>query len=401
MKVVQINATCGIGSTGKICVGISQLLSRAHIENHILYSSRTDGYPLGISCADDRSVKVQALGARLFGDYGFHSRKATRKMISELERIRPDIVHLHNIHGHDCHLGMLFSYFREHHTRLIWTFHDCWAFTGYCTYFTLSGCRKWQSGCSRCPQRRSYSWLFDRSGELFEAKRRLLQGLDLTIATPSQWLADLVGQSFLKDCPVQVINNGIDLSVFRPVQSGFRRKYALEDKKIVLGVSFEWEARKGLDVFIDLAQRLGDGYQIVLVGTDEKTARQLPPGILSIRRTQDQTELAGIYSAADVLVNPTREENYPTVNMEAIACGTPVVTFRTGGSPEMLDGTCGAVVACDDIDALEAEIVRICRDRPFPEEQCAAKARAFDQKQKYKEYLELYERVVASGNEGN
>ena len=401
MKVVQINATCGIGSTGKICVGISELLTKANIENYILYSSRSNGYPLGISCSDDRYIKTQALKAKLLGNYGFQSRKATRNILSELERIQPDVVHLHNIHGHDCHLGMLFDYFRKYHIRLIWTFHDCWAFTGYCPHFTMANCDRWRHGCGNCPQRRDYSWLFDRSAELFAAKKRLLQERNLMIATPSQWLADLVQQSFLKEYPVRVIPNGIDLAVFRPIESDFRRNYGLEDKKIVLGVSFGWDVRKGLDVFIEMARCLPDDYRIVLVGTNAETDRYLPSNVISVHRTQNQKELAEIYSAADVLVNPTREENYPTVNMEAIACGTPVVTFRTGGSPEMLDSTCGAVVARDDPDALEQEIIRVCEDRPFPKDQCIAKAQEFDQKQRLKEYLQLYERVIASGNEGN
>ena len=401
MKVVQINATCGIGSTGKICVGISELLTKANIENYILYSSRSNGYPLGISCSDDRYIKTQALKAKLLGNYGFQSRKATRNILSELERIQPDVVHLHNIHGHDCHLGMLFDYFRKYHIRLIWTFHDCWAFTGYCPHFTMANCDRWRHGCGNCPQRRDYSWLFDRSAELFAAKNRLLQERTRMIATPSQWLADLVQQSFLKEYPVRVIPNGIDLAVFRPIESDFRRNYGLEDKKIVLGVSFGWDVRKGLDVFIEMARCLPDDYRIVLVGTNAETDRYLPSNVISVHRTQNQKELAEIYSAADVLVNPTREENYPTVNMEAIACGTPVVTFRTGGSPEMLDSTCGAVVARDDLDALEQEIIRVCEDRPFPKDQCIAKAQEFDQKQRLKEYLQLYERVIASGNEGN
>ena len=401
MTVVQINTTCGVGSTGKICVGISRLLTESGVRNHILFSCETDGDPLGIACSDSRYRKLQALKSRAFGNYGFNSERATRKMIRELERLRPDVVHLHNIHGHDCDLEMLLTYFRQTRTKLVWTFHDCWAFTGYCTHFTLAGCDQWKRGCAHCPQRREYAWFFDRSGELFETKKRLLQGLDLTIVTPSEWLAGLVKQSFLRDVPVRVIPNGIDLHVFRPTPGDFRLRHGLEDRKIVLGVSFDWGYSKGLDVFADLANRLPDDYRIVLVGTDEAAERLIPEGILSIRRTQDQRELAEIYSSADVFVNPTREDTFPTVNPEALACGTPVVTFRTGGSPEALDETCGAVVPCGDTDALEKEIVRICAQKPFPQAQCVARARDFERDKRFKEYLELYERIVASGTEGN
>lgn len=397
MKVVQINATCGIGSTGKICVGISQILTAADIENYIL-CSRNNGYPLGIACTGSRYIKIQALKSRLLGNYGFNSKKATQKMIAELERIRPDIVNLHNIHGHDCDLEMLFSWFRRNRTKLIWTFHDCWAFTAYCPHFTMAKCNKWTTGCTQCVQRRRYSCFFDRSRTLFEKKKGLFTGLDMTIVTPSQWLADLVKQSFLKEYPVSVIHNGIHLDVFQPVSGSFREKYGLGNKKVVLGVSFGWDSRKGLDVFIDLAKRLPANYQIVLVGTDANVDKLLSDNILSIHRTQNQQELAEIYTAADVFVNPTREDNYPTVNMEALACGTPVLTFQTGGSPEMLDESCGSVVACEDVDTLETEILRICTDMPYMKTSCLSKAREFDQTERFKEYLTLYERVISTGN---
>ena len=390
MKIVQINATCGVGSTGKICVGISEVLSNENVENYIFYSNKSNGYGLGISLADKKYINLQALKSRVFGNYGFNSKITTHKMIAELERIQPDIVHLHNIHGHDCDLETLFTYFKKKKTKLVWTFHDCWAFTGYCTYFDMAKCDKWKTKCAKCAKMREYSWFFDQSTRLFEKKKQLFEGLDLTIVTPSEWLANLVKQSFLKDCSVRVINNGIDLSVFKPSDSDFLERHGLEDKKIVLGVSFEWGKRKGLDVFTDLSQRLPDDYKIVLVGTNAELDKCLPDGIVSIHRTQNQKELAEIYSAADLFVIPTREENYPTVNMEALACGTPVLTYRTGGSPEMLDETCGSVVDCDDVDALEREIIRICTERPYSEEACLTRAKHFDKNLKFKEYFDLY-----------
>lgn len=401
MRIVQFNATCGIGSTGKIAVGVSRLLSADGIENYIIYSNRSNGYELGISCSDNKYIKLQALKSRLFGNYGFNSKKATKRIIKELERIQPDVVHLHNIHGHDCDLKMLFTYFKKSKTKLVWTFHDCWAFTGYCTHFTMAGCDKWKSKCSDCVQKREFSWFFDKSGKLFEKKKKLFSNLDLTIVTPSRWLADLVRQSFLKEYPVEVINNGIDLDIFKPTQSDFRQKYSLEDKKLLLGVSFDWGERKGLDVFIELAKRLPDDYKIILVGTNDAVDGRLPENILSIHRTQNQNELAEIYSAADLFVNVTREDTYPTVNMEAIACGTPVLTFKTGGSPEMLDKSCGSVIECNDVDTLEKEAIRICSDKPYAGEQCVIKAKEFDKNERFKEYAGLYERINTAGNEGN
>lgn len=393
MKIVQINATCGIGSTGKICVGISELLADKGVENYIL-CSRSNGYSLGIECANDYYTKLQALKSKVLGNYGFNSVIETKKIIAELDKIKPDIVHLHNIHGHDCNLAMLFKYFKKNNTKLIWTFHDCWAFTGYCPHFAMMKCDKWQTECHDCIQRKYYSWFFDRSKQLFNRKKALLSELDLTVVTPSQWLADLVKQSFLKDYPVEVINNGIDLGVFKPRESDFRKKHGIDDKKIILDVAFGWDVRKGLDVFHELNKRLPDDYKIVLVGTNAETDKRLPERIISIHRTQNQQELAEIYSAADVFVNPTREDNYPTVNMESIACGTPVITFKTGGSPETIDHTSGSVVECDDIDALEREIIRICEDKPYSKENCIAKAQEFEKVKRFQEYVDLYERVL-------
>ena len=214
----------------------------------------------------------------------------------------------------------------------------------------------------------------------------------MTIATPSQWLADLVKKSFLKDYPVKVINNGIDLSVFKPTESDFRQKNGIGDKYMLLGVADGWGARKGLDVFVELSKRLNPAkYQILLVGTNDSVDKQLPDNIISVHRTQNQKELVEIYTAADLFVNPTREENYPTVNMESIACGTPVLTFRTGGSPEILDETCGSAVVCDDIDALELEITRIAEEKPFTMENCLIRAKQFDKNERFKEYIGLYQ----------
>jgi glycosyltransferase involved in cell wall biosynthesis len=396
MKVVQINATCGVGSTGKIAVGISELLNEQNIENYILYSSRTNGYPLGIACSDGRYIRIQALKSRILGNYGFNSRNATRKMIDELKRIQPDIVHLHNIHGHDCDLELLFSYFRKKQTKLVWTFHDCWAFTAYCPHFTMMRCDKWKTQCSDCVQCRDFSWLLDRSKELFEKKRRLFRGLDLTIVTPSRWLADLVKESFLKDYPVKVIHNGIDLSVFKPSISDFREQYGLNGKKIILGVAFGWGARKGLDVFIELAKRLPEDYQIVLVGTDAQVDKLLPENIISIHRTQNQQELAQIYSAADLFVNPTREEVLGMTNIEANACGTPALTFQTGGSPECIDTSSGIVVEHENVSVMLDMIRYICETRPFPSDACRERAMRFDKLERFNEYVRIYETISSN-----
>lgn len=393
MKVVQINATCGTGSTGKICVEISKVLSHHNVENYILFSNGNSNYPLGIKYIDDNYIKLQALVSRLNGRYGFNSTHATKKIIRELRKIKPDIIHLHNLHGHNCNLEMLFDYIREESIKVFWTFHDCWAFTGYCTHFVIARCDKWKYACSDCPQFKKYSWFFDKSNELYKKKSEVIKNVDLTVITPSYWMADLVKESIFGDCNIKVINNGIDLSVFKPINSNFREKYNIDNKtKLVLGVAFGWGYRKGLDVFIELARRLNEKeYQIVLVGTDYKIEKELPNNIISINRTQDQKELAAIYSAADVFVNPTREDTFPTVNIEAIACGTPVVTFKTGGSPEIIEDGTGIVIANEEIDELISAISSVLNKNDINvSEICIKKAKKYNQNDRFIEYYELY-----------
>ena len=395
MKVVQINATCGAGSTGKICVAISRLLNQNGIENVILYSQGKSDYPQGIKYGSEPDAKIQALGTRVFGNYGFDAKKTTKRLLTELERIRPDIIHLHNLHAHNCNLELLFRYLKAGSAKLCWTFHDCWAFTGYCPHYDMLGCEQWKTGCRQCPDRRRYSWFLDRSSSLYRKKKALFSDLPLTVAVPSQWMADLVKQSFLKEYPVSVIPNGIDPEIFRPRPSRFREKVGIAaNQYMLLGVASVWDDRKGLDVFLKLSERLNDGYRIVLVGLEKQQSRQLPPGIIPIGRTKDQTELAELYSAADLFVNPTREENYPTVNMEALACGTPVLTFDTGGSPEIPDQTCGSVVPKNDVNALEKEIIRVCGSRPYSKEACLKRAKEFDQTERFQKYMELYQEIA-------
>lgn len=391
MKIVQLNATSGKGSTGKIVMAVSRLLDEKSVENYIFFSLKESDHTNSIRYTTPGSIKIHTLISRILGNYGFENKRDTRKLLSYLKEIQPDVIHLHNIHSHDCNLQMLFDYIRENGIKTYWTFHDCWAFTGYCPHFDMIGCNRWKTQCRNCPQKKEYSWFFDRSKSNFQKKKALFAGVDLTIVTPSRWLSNQVKESFLKEHPVRVIHNGIDLTIFCPRESNFRETHNCQDKTILLGVAFGWGEKKGLDVFLELAKRLDEKYQIVLVGTNEKIDKQLPENIISIHRTNNQAELAEIYTAADLFVNPTREENYPTVNMEALACGTPVLTFQTGGSGEMIDESCGSSVPRNDIDGMHREIVRICENKPYSREACLARAKAFDEKDRYQEYLTLYE----------
>lgn len=391
MKVVQINITSGSGSTGKICVDISKKLTSKNIENYILYSSGTSDYPFSIKYSGAKYTKFQALKSRITGRYGFTANNATLQLIDSLERIKPDIVHLHNMHGHNCNLETLLEYLKNSNVKVFWTFHDCWVFTGYCTHFMMAGCYKWQNECENCPQRRKYSWFFDKSNTLFNKKKQLLQGLDLTIITPSKWIAEMAEKSFLKERKVIVINNGIDLTTFKPRKSNFRETYNIpEEKVMVLGVSFGWNNSKGLDVFCELANKLdNDKFQIVLVGTDSSIDRKLNSNIISIRRTENPKQLAEIYTTADMFINPTREEVLGMVNIEALACGTPVITFNTGGSPEVINERSGLVVKSNDVQGMIESIHQVIHNN-ISENDCINRAKYFDRNEKFDQYLDLY-----------
>ena len=395
MRIVQINGGAK-GSTGKIMMGIAEVARAQGHEVMCASPITTTNRDAGKDCGYYRigtffSRRVSVALARLTGFNGCFAWVTTLRFLKRIDAFKPDILHLHNLHDSYINLPMLFGYIKKRNLSVVWTLHDCWAFTGQCPHFTIAKCDKWKTGCHDCPQYRAYpASYYDNTKTMWRLKQKWFCGVEnLTIVTPSRWLAELVKESFLKEYPVHVINNGIDLRVFRPTPSDFRRRYGISpEKHIVLGVSFAWGVRKGLDCFVALASRLDERYQIVLVGTDEQVDKQLPPSIISIHRTQNQKELAEIYTAADVFVNPTREENYPTVNMEAIACGTPVITFNTGGSPEMLDEKTGVVVPVDDIFELEYRVKQLCnveKTAVFCE-----KVDSFSMEMRCTEYLQLY-----------
>ncbi|WP_448524112.1 glycosyltransferase [Pseudothermotoga sp.] len=282
-------------------------------------------------------VYHHVLLTRLFDLHGFGSKRATARFVQMIGKIDPDIIHLHNVHGYYLNIGVLFKFLKEFGKPVVWTLHDCWPFTGHCAYFVYAKCERWRTGCHSCPEKSSYpkSLLLDNSRWNYRKKKELFTGLKhLTIVTPSRWLAGLVKESFLSEYPVEVIPNGIDTNVFKPTPSDFRKKYGIEDKFIILGVANVWDRRKGFEYFLELSKFLSQREVIVLVGVNDRQMKTLPKNIIGIKRTNSPEELAQIYTAADVFLNPTLEDNYPTVNLEAQACGTFVVTFDSGGAAE-------------------------------------------------------------------
>ncbi|NLW71092.1 MAG: glycosyltransferase [Eubacteriaceae bacterium] len=398
MKVLTINLG-NYGSTGTIVRKIGELA----IQKGFVYKSAYGKYPKynehgeGDILIGGRVVrKLHVLFAHYTGYNEFFSFFETLRLIGKIERFSPDLIHLHNLHGWYLNIPVLFNYLKRKGTPVVWTLHDCWSFTGHCAHFTMAKCDKWIEGCHDCPQIDSYpETIKDRSAKLWKCKKKWFTGLtNMTIVTPSDWLAGLVSRSFMKEYPLKVIKNGIDLDVFKPTPSDFRKRYNCEGKFILLGVAFDWGEKKGFDIFIELARRLDKAYQIVLVGTDNETEKLLPESIISINKTQNQRQLAEIYTAADLFVNPTREEVLGLVNIEATACGTPVLTFKTGGCPECIDDTCGKTVECDDIDSLLTEIENIKKFNEFNAQACVRNAERFDMRTTYENYIKLYESVL-------
>lgn len=397
MKIVEINSVCK-GSTGSIMLGLAKTAHQNADEVYTFSAPRKENPPEGHRYFGSSVENMLHRMVSVFsGISGTGSVIGTWRLLRKIKKIDPDILHLHNLHGWYINLPMLFRFIKKHHIKTVWTLHDCWGFTAQCSHFVIEKCDKWKTGCYSCPRYRLYPYTFvDRTKKMWKLKKAWFNGVeDLTLVTPSRWLADLVKQSFLGAYDVRVINNGIDLDAFKPVTGDFREKYGIWDKKVVLGVASGWGYRKGLDVFTALSERLPEDYKIVLVGTNNEVDKQLPPDILSIHRTYNREELAQIYSAADVFVNPTREEVLGLVNIEALACGTPSITFQTGGSPETVDQTSGCVVPCDDMDELVRMVIRTCEENPFDAKACRMRAELFGVEQKNAEYMALYHEMLA------
>ena len=367
MRYLFINSVYGVRSTGKL---ISKQCRELKANGDIC----AVGY--GREAVDDGQAELIRIGTP--ADYLFHagfsrladcqgrlSRHATRKFLQEAERLAPDVLWLHNLHGYYIQYEDLFAWLKKKpRIRKYWTLHDCWAFTGHCAYFTYAGCDAWRNGCGHCPQKKSYPSCYgpDMSAVNYRLKKKAFQGVEnLTIITPSKWLADLTQESILREYPVEVRHNEVDRTVFYPRESEFAKSHGLSGQKIVLGVAVGWEETKGLPDILALRKILDENYVIVLVGATEKQIRSFPKGIVGMPRVSSQNELAEIYSAADVLINPTHQDNYPTVNLEARACGTPVVTYDVGGSPESAGHE--YIVREGNIRELRDEVIRAAGDK--------------------------------------
>ena len=405
-KLLQINPVVRVStSTGRIMQEIGELAMRNGWESYVAYSKGRDGIRTcashTIPVGNKWDTWMHGLETRLLDRHGLASVSVTYDFIKHLKEISPDIVHIHNIHGYFLNYPVLFEYLSKSGIPVVWTVHDCWLYTGHCYYYSYIQCNKWESGCGDCPQKRKFpaSWWLDRSAQNYQDKREAFTAMPhdkLTIVPVSDWIRREMSRSFLKDYPFRVIHNGIDTDVFKVYGADeVKQKYGWQGKHILLGVASIWSEEKGLSDFIKLAQRLREDEVIVLVGVTEEQKKILPHNMYGIRRTENIQDLARLYSVADVFVNPTWQDNYPTVNLEAIACGTPVVTYRTGGSVESVTEDTGFIVEQGDVKGL-LDSVRVIEQygKHYYVDRCRKYALAnFRKEDRYADYLNLYEEL--------
>lgn len=393
-KVLLINVTCGVGSTGKIVTGIYDNLTSHGFECMVAYGrfSAPEGYN-AYRIGSDLDVNLHGALSRITDKQGLYSKIVTKRFIKKIKEFNPDIVHIHNIHGYYVNYKMLFEYLKASGVKIIWTLHDCWALTGHCTHFEFCGCDKYKENCGKCSQLREYpkSILFDCSKGNLKLKRSLFDNIaGMKLVTPSKWLKAVIEDSYMSQYPVTVVPTGIDLSVFRPKTSELRKKYNLEDKFVILGVANPWRDRKGFGEFIKLSKYIPEHYKIVMIGLKTEQADMLKsaaPDILALGRTDSVEEMAQWYATADVYANLTLEDTFPTTNIESLACGTPVITYNVGGSSESVSKGTGFVVDKCDIEA----VVHSCQEienNVIDSNVCLRGAAGYSKEDRFEQYYE-------------
>jgi glycosyltransferase involved in cell wall biosynthesis len=392
VRVLQINSVANSGSTGRIAEEIGKVLLNQGHESYIAYGrNQQPSQSQLIKIGNQNDIYLHGVQTLLFDKHGLASKKATKNFLKVIDEIRPDIIGLHNLHGYYINYPLLFNYLKERNIPVTWTFHDCWPFTGHCAHFMRVNCEKWKTHCNQCPLSQAYPKSFiDRSYLNFEDKKEAFIGHpNLTIITPSFWLKEIVQKSFLKEYSIEVIHNGIDLEIFHPKEQNTKQK-------IVLGVASTWGDQKGLLDFKKLRDKLPLEVEIVLIGLSESQIKGLPKGIIGIRRTENVVELAEWYSKASVFVNPTYVDNFPTTNIEALACGTPVITYNTGGSPEAINPETGVVVDKGDVAGIVQAIRNLeAKDQIELSSKCVQRAeKRFDKKHRYLDYLNIFEKLI-------
>jgi len=401
-KLCQINTVVNSGSTGHIAEIIGNISQTNGLESVIAFGRNPkESNSITFKIGNKLDFFIHVLLTRVFDKHGCGSIFATIRLIKYLTLEKPDIIHLHNIHGYYINYGILFNWLKKKKLPVVWTLHDCWTYTGHCAYYSFVKCDKWKKNCEKCRNKSSYpaSYFFSNSKINFIRKKNSFTKLErdnLILVTPSNWLCNELKESFLNKYECAVINNGVDLSVFKP-----NSNYLDSDCSIILGVASIWEKRKGFNDFLELSKYLSSDERIVLIGLNESQIKQLPNNIIGIKRTENQEELALWYSKSLVFINPTYEDNFPTTNLESLACGTPVITYNTDGSPETVGENTGFVLEKGDIKGLYNKIQFIKRKgkinyvescRKFAEEK-------YDISKNYQEYIKIYKKMLEINSE--
>ncbi len=401
-KLLQICVEGNTGSTGTIAEAIGIIALNKQWESYIAYGRfpRPSQSKL-IRIGSDLDIFLHGIETRLFDRHGLGSQNATSNLIKQIELIKPDVIHLHHLHGYYINIVFLFEFLANSGIPVVWTFHDCWSFTGHCTFFDFVGCEKWKSECNYCPQMREYprSLWVDRSKKNFQLKKELFTSVpQLTIVSVSRWLDGLVHQSFFKNIPHTFIYNGINLETFKPLGdfAATKRKYKIDGKFLILGVATTWDRRKGLRDFIHLSKRIKESEQIILVGLDDQQIKGLPKNIKGVSRTDNKQELVELYNAADVFLNLSEEETFGLTTVEAMACGTPVIVYNKTASPELVHPETGMVIEKGDIDGLNSAIESI-KQKGKMAYSLACRKHAndnFNVKDRFEEYFNLYNQMM-------
>lgn len=404
MRVIQINTRYKYGgSTGRIVSDLHLLMDKKGIENYVAYGFDFDNVKdkNTFILENNFELTLSKIYTRIVGTHGFQTFGSTNRLLNLLDQIKPDVIHLHNIHNHYINVEKLFTYLKKHsEIKVIWTLHDCWAFTGWCAYFDYIGCYKWQKECNNCPALKEYphTWFFDHSRSNFFRKKKAFLGIkNMTIVTPSIWLKNMVKQSFLKDYNTVVINNGIDLDLFRNAKYTREELGIPNNKFIILALADGLQTRKGAKYLLELPQMLEENEILVVAGVKPNEVKELnKKNCIPLLYSNDIYYLASLYCHADVFINPTLSDNFPTTNLEALACGTPVITFNTGGSPEAIDKQCGYVVEQGDITSL----IRCIKDVKSKKKEtftiyCRNKATInYDKWKQFEKYITLYNKSI-------
>jgi len=392
-KVLQINVVCDYGSTGKIAMGIQDLLQKKGTQAVIAYGRGTASNSKNTyKITNIFEIALHILRARFSDGSGYGSGFATNRLIKYIESFKPDVIHMHNVHGYHLNIKKLFNYLNKKDIPVVWTLHDLWTMTGHCPF--PADCEKWITNCNNCPKLKEYPLsYYDGSERNYLLKRKLFTHLtNCVIVCPCKWLGDLVEKSYMSCYPIKIINNGIDLSIFKPMErTSLKSKYRVEGRKVVLCVALVFDERKGFNYVLDLASKLDKNWVILVVGLDKDQLKILPANIIGYEKVENALELAELYNVADVFCNPTIGDNYPTVNLEAMACGTPVAAFDTGGIKEQVADGCGFVVPMGDSkELLHAVLESVLLSR----ENCSDIAkRSFDRTSIYENYFDLYNEI--------